>query len=76
MKVFINALIGTGWICFYSGILGFLGGGVLWGSMELGPLAGLLGFVICGGIPFFFGMRSMIRSIDKYQKEQRWRSSY
>ncbi len=71
MKVFIHAVVGTLWIALYSGVLGFLGGGVLWGSMDLGPMAGFLGFVVCGGIPFFFGMRSMIRSISKYQASQR-----
>lgn len=76
MKVLINAIIGTFWIGFWCLILGFLGGGVLWGSMELGPAAGALGFLVCGGIPFFFGMRRMIRNISKYQEEQRWRRSY
>gem|GEM_PF-2607174 len=76
MKVAINALIGTIWIGFWSTIVGFLVSGVLWGSMDLGPVVGILGFLIGAGIPFFFLMRNMLRSIAKYQAEQRMRTYY
>lgn len=76
MKVAINVIIGTIWIMFWSGVAGFLVGGVLWGSMDLGPIAGAMGFLVGGGIPFFFLMRNMCRNIAKYQSEQRMRTYY
>lgn len=76
MKVVINALIGTVWITFWSAVVGFFVGGVLWGSMDLGPAAGIPGFLIAAGIPFFFLMRNMLRNIAKYQAEQRLRTYY